>query len=185
MCMYFFQKVSLPSDLNIHKLKLSCPRSGPLQSLPSDDVFYDTTDSMAVGPDSDSDGGVATERRPRYCTLLLLEILSLFLFLSLFLSSDSVPVQMSPQQDATKSDSTSTGDELSLRKHKTVAIDTSQNASFTHRLLPAQSPEFDNVINQVIQYISVYFCLSLYISQYIFAYLSILQYILVYFDIFQ
>ena len=85
---------------------------------------------------------------------------------------------MSSQQDATKSDSTSTGDELSLRKHKTVAIDTSQNASFTHRLLPAQSPEFDNVINQVIQYISVYFCLSLYISLYIFAYLSILQYIL-------
>ena len=117
--------------------------------------------------------------------ILLLEILSLSLFLSLFLSSDSLPVQMSPQQDATKSDSTSTGDELSLRKHKTVAIDTSQNASFTHRLLPAQSPEFDNVINQVIQYISVYFCLSLYISQYIFAYLSILQYILVYFGIFQ
>ena len=66
--MYFFQKVSLPSDLNIHKLKLSCPRSGPLQSLPSDDVFYDTTDSMTVGPDSDSDGGVATDRRLRYCT---------------------------------------------------------------------------------------------------------------------
>ena len=68
MYMYFFQKVSLPSDLNIHKLKLSCPRSGPLQSLPSDDVFYDTTDSMTVGPDSDSDGGVATDRRIRYCT---------------------------------------------------------------------------------------------------------------------
>ena len=32
---------------------------------------------------------------------------------------------------------------------KSVAIDTSQNEHFTHRLLPVQSPEFDNVINQV------------------------------------
>ena len=85
----FFQKVSLPSDLNIHKLKLSCPRSGPLQSLPSDDVFYDTTDSMTVGPDSDSDGGVATDRRPRYCTYMYTIVrnpLSLSLPLSLPLS---------------------------------------------------------------------------------------------------
>ena len=86
---------------------------------------------------------------------------------------------MSPQQDATKSDSTSTGDELSLRKHKTVAIDTSQNASFTHRLLPAQSPEFDNVINQVIQYISVYFSVYFCVSQYTPVYSCLSQYILV------
>ena len=32
---------------------------------------------------------------------------------------------------------------------KSVAIDTTQNKHFTHRLLPIQSPEFDNVINQV------------------------------------
>ena len=31
-----------------------------------------------------------------------------------------------------------------------VAIDTSQNKLFTHRLLPVHSPEFDNVIDQVI-----------------------------------
>lgn len=32
---------------------------------------------------------------------------------------------------------------------KTVAINTSQVEHFTHRLLPVQSPEFDNVIDQV------------------------------------
>ena len=32
---------------------------------------------------------------------------------------------------------------------KTVAIDMSQNECFTHRLLPAVSPEFDNVMDQV------------------------------------
>lgn len=32
---------------------------------------------------------------------------------------------------------------------KTVAIDTTQNEHFSQRLIPAQSPEFDNVINQV------------------------------------
>ena len=36
------------------------------------------------------------------------------------------------------------------KKQKTVAIDVTQNEQFTHRLLPSQSPEFDNVINQVI-----------------------------------
>ena len=35
------------------------------------------------------------------------------------------------------------------KKGKSVAIDVSQNEQFTHRLLPSQSPEFDNVINQV------------------------------------
>ena len=35
------------------------------------------------------------------------------------------------------------------RQSKTVAIDTSHNEQFTHRLIPAQSTEFDNVINQV------------------------------------
>lgn len=34
---------------------------------------------------------------------------------------------------------------------KSVAIDTSQNEHFTHRQLPLQSQEFDNVMNQVIQ----------------------------------
>ena len=33
---------------------------------------------------------------------------------------------------------------------KTVAIDMSQNECFTHRLLPAVSPEFDNVMDQVL-----------------------------------
>ncbi len=39
---------------------------------------------------------------------------------------------------------------LSKKKPHSVAIDTSQNECFTHRLLPVQSSEFDNVINQVI-----------------------------------
>ncbi len=34
-------------------------------------------------------------------------------------------------------------------KHKMVAIDTSQNRHFSHKLLPVQSPEFDNVMDQV------------------------------------
>lgn len=40
-------------------------------------------------------------------------------------------------------------------QRKTVAIDMSQNECFTHRLLPAVSPEFDNVMDQVIATISV------------------------------
>lgn len=47
-------------------------------------------------------------------------------------------------------DSDVQSDELSpLTKHKMVAIDTSRNTHFTRRLLPVQSPEFDNVIDQV------------------------------------
>lgn len=42
-------------------------------------------------------------------------------------------------------------------KQKVVAIDISQNKHFTHRLLPVQSPEFDNVIDQVIFFPS-FFC---------------------------
>jgi len=34
-------------------------------------------------------------------------------------------------------------------KKKSVAIDTSQNEHFSHRLIPARSPEFDNLMNQV------------------------------------
>ena len=45
-------------------------------------------------------------------------------------------------------DSTGSSDEIN-KKGKSVAIDISQNEQFTHRLLPSQSPEFDNVINQV------------------------------------
>ena len=41
-------------------------------------------------------------------------------------------------------------------KHKMVAIDTTQNEHFTHRLLPSQSPEFDNVIDQVLLLISCF-----------------------------
>ena len=59
-------------------------------------------------------------------------------------------------QDGARSDTpSSTGDEFVQsgshgKKQKTVAIDVTQNEQFTHRLLPSQSPEFDNVINQVI-----------------------------------
>lgn len=41
---------------------------------------------------------------------------------------------------------------------KTVAIDTSQNEHFSHRLMPVRSPEFDNVIDQV------HLCLVLYFT---------------------
>ena len=41
-------------------------------------------------------------------------------------------------------------------KTKIVAIDTSQNEHFTHRLLPVQSPEFDNVIDQVCMHVSAH-----------------------------
>ena len=59
-------------------------------------------------------------------------------------------------QDGARSDTpSSTGDEFVQsgshgKKQKSVAIDVTQNEQFTHRLLPSQSPEFDNVINQVI-----------------------------------
>lgn len=48
------------------------------------------------------------------------------------------------------SDIQSDDDLLPPAKHKIVAIDTSQNKHFTHRLLPVQSPEFDNVMDQVL-----------------------------------
>lgn len=47
-------------------------------------------------------------------------------------------------------DSDVLSDELSPpTRHKVVAIDTSRNKHFTRRLLPVQSPEFDNVMDQV------------------------------------
>ena len=46
-------------------------------------------------------------------------------------------------------DSTSQGTTSPPIPRKTVAIDMSQNECFTHRLLPAVSPEFDNVMDQV------------------------------------
>ena len=48
------------------------------------------------------------------------------------------------------SDSDVLNDDLaSPVKHKMVAIDVSQNKRFSHKLLPVQSPEFDNVMDQV------------------------------------
>ena len=48
------------------------------------------------------------------------------------------------------SDSEFLSDDLSPPlKHKMVAIDTSQNKQFSQKLLPVQSPEFDNVMDQV------------------------------------
>ncbi|XP_019852919.1 PREDICTED: patatin-like phospholipase domain-containing protein 7 isoform X2 [Amphimedon queenslandica] len=117
------QKVSIPTDLNIYKLKHSFQRTGTNQSLQVDD--YETSDTInsfstqLVGGDSDSEGLTSDGR-----------------------NSDPPP----PPLEVTKYDST--GDESTGKKPKAVAIDTSQNASFTHRLIPAQSPEFDNVINQ-------------------------------------
>ncbi len=37
-----------------------------------------------------------------------------------------------------------------MSRQKTVAINTSQNKLFTHRLLPVHSPDFDNVMDQVL-----------------------------------
>lgn len=56
--------------------------------------------------------------------------------------------------DSLKStDSDILSDELSPpTKHKVVAIDTSRNKHFSRRLLPVQSPEFDNVMDQVLLY---------------------------------
>lgn len=73
------------------------------------------------------------------------------------LTSPSVPLYGSEMRsvavvpDAVQStDSDIRADDLSpLTRHKMVAIDTSQNKHFTSKLLPAQSPEFDNVIDQV------------------------------------
>lgn len=51
---------------------------------------------------------------------------------------------------ARSTDSDFLSDELSPpAKHKVVAIDTSRNKHFGRKLLPVQSPEFDNVMDQV------------------------------------
>ncbi len=70
-------------------------------------------------------------------------------------SSPAVPVEMetnNTEKGGAKSKiagSTDQNGELSAATRKMVAIDTTQNKHFTHRLLPVQSPEFDNVIDQV------------------------------------
>jgi len=71
---------------------------------------------------------------------------------SVTLSHDSEGISHNgPHLDAVRStDSDVQSDDLSpSTKQKTVAIDISQNQHFTRRLLPVQSPEFDNVIDQV------------------------------------
>ena len=55
-------------------------------------------------------------------------------------------VRQSTDSDPLSDDSTSLPGSMTK---KTVAINTSQVEHFTHRLLPVQSPEFDNVIDQV------------------------------------
>ena len=101
--------------------------------------------------------------------------LSLCLCLSLFLSDSltslpTIPAVTMSIDSNIRSDTPSTSDELGgyTRKQKSVAIDITQNELFSHRLLPSQSPEFDNVMNQVYfslpQYIPVYssiFCSTL------------------------
>ena len=52
------------------------------------------------------------------------------------------------------------------KRNKTVAIDTSHNEQFTRRLLPAQSPEFDNVINQVPLSVCQSVCLPVHVYMY-------------------
>lgn len=63
-------------------------------------------------------------------------------------------------------DASSPPSSLTRYSAKTVAIDTSQNEQFTHRLIPAQSTDFDNVINQVSTFLYMYvaMCLKLFSS---------------------
>lgn len=144
------QKVPLPTDLNIHKLKrrplsrshvhphLEVNTDPSLLNLPSEK----TNDGFNVGgsgDSEDSEGGMGDEGSDRNT------------------HSDDVSTSVDSTssctiavtQDSTKSDS---GDDHlhshTSKRNKTVAIDTSHNEQFTRRLLPAQSPEFDNVINQ-------------------------------------
>lgn len=72
--------------------------------------------------------------------------------------SHLVSIGLPPQQqqpDYYKSDSLRStdsdilSDDLSPAKHKAVAIDISRNKHFSQKLLPVQSPEFDNVMDQV------------------------------------
>lgn len=69
---------------------------------------------------------------------------------SLQLESSECVENSSATNVVRSTDSDVQSEELSpLTKHKIVAIDTSRNKHFTQRLLPVQSPEFDNVIDQV------------------------------------
>lgn len=69
-----------------------------------------------------------------------------------------IPRNNSAKSDALRStDSDVQSDDLSPpAKHKAVAIDISQNKHFNRKLLPVQSPEFDNVIDQVKHFIFFY-----------------------------
>ena len=103
--------------------------AGSLDDLPTACMLLKVPSQSSLNADSDSDILASTNRSPPQKGPELT---------GGKMSTDSDPLS----DDSTLIQPTSAG-------KKTVAINTSQVEHFTHRLLPVQSPEFDNVMDQV------------------------------------
>jgi hypothetical protein len=132
------QKQTLNGEYSVHKLRQNLNKSGDgfvvdgddSISQPSHDHLSSTEDDF---PDSSQplphSGHKTSHGQPEWRTAVN------------SLKADSLQ----------STDSDGLSDELSHPvRHKVVAIDTSKNKHFSRKLLPVQSPEFDNVMDQVI-----------------------------------
>lgn len=147
--LYLSQKPSLPSDLCVAALKHH-PRKAHSQSFGDGPFPAPISQTSLDSDDSDSDPVTV----PRPASLGGKSAASKVLQAHKDDSSSSVSKGQSTsvREELIKStDSEVVSDEYTGRGKgkKTVAIDTTQNEHFSQRLIPAQSPEFDNVINQV------------------------------------
>lgn len=155
---HFLQKPNLIGEYSVHKL-----RHRPIRLTSSNTADHTSFEALSSYPptvspaphsgvgDSDSDTpGGSPQRAPpnqkqkKWQTTNQTEDLS---------SSDNKSTVKRPHElelvRNTDSEPLSDDSGPPPSSKKSVAINTSQNEHFSHRLLPVQSPEFDNVINQV------------------------------------
>lgn len=151
------QKPNLNGEYSVYKLRQNSNKCGDY--LVADEQFSNDVPDIAHGPGSNDPVANSAQYPNSQCSHDLLG------------STDATPslpnkapnqqqwqapetcVHSSLKGDSLRSttDSDILSDELSPpAKHKVVAIDTTRNKQFSRRLLPVQSPEFDNVIDQVL-----------------------------------
>lgn len=137
------QKPSV-GEYHIHKLRQKPPKSsvagvgvaGSVEDLPT--AYTSPTQSSLMAGDSDTDSPGTRKPIPPPPQQPELPLNQQ--------RAELMGGKMSTDSDPLSDDSTTLPSSMGK---KTVAINTSQVEHFTHRLLPAQSPEFDNVIDQV------------------------------------
>ena len=130
------QKPSLSGDLSVSKLRHNVNRGGDVP-VGRCSVANQLPASVGEVP-QDLDGGGAMDGTAHLVSDRLSPTVSLQQ--PSYFKSDSLR----------STDSDILSDDLSPpAKHKMVAIDISQNRQFSQKLFPVQSPEFDNVMDQV------------------------------------